>query len=232
MSRSEDTEALREAFQGMADSSGRGGSEPIEPDLVWSAVAGEIPAAQRRALVERLAEDPEAAESWRLARELQEASESHRGKGEARSSVSVLQPWHRWVAAAAALVLAAFLGLLVLRQISSEEQAPIYRNADELAVRTELPDRATVPRVAAVLSWGLAGVPPEMDLSEVRYTLRVQLPDLAPLATVRDLAAPRYQLPQEILLDLSPGQELLWQVEAHLSDGSVVASRTFVVQLQ
>ena len=125
----------------------------------------------------------------------------------------------------------AFLGQVVLRQLATEE-APIYRDAGEWTVRTELPDRTTLPRVAAILSWELAGIPPELDTSEVRYTLRVQLPDLTPLATVRNLESQLYPLPPESLSDLPAGQEVLWQVDAQLPNGATISSPTFVAQIQ
>ena len=64
-----DDEPLLQAFQALpASTTGACGTEDL--DRVWAAVAGELPADERRALVDRMATDPALAEAWRVAHAL------------------------------------------------------------------------------------------------------------------------------------------------------------------
>jgi hypothetical protein len=104
-------ERLREAFQSLGRSSGR---EPSHDDLerIWRAVAGELPAPERRDLVDRMASDPALAEAWRVAHDLsRSAARARRATPARRDMPWWTQPW----GAAAAVAVALVAGFLLQR---------------------------------------------------------------------------------------------------------------------
>ena len=94
-------ETLREAFQALGETSGGQCSEE-DLERIWQAVAGELPAAERRELVDRMATDPACAEAWRVADALWHASQGE----DATAAERHVRSWTpSWLAAAAAVVL-------------------------------------------------------------------------------------------------------------------------------
>ena len=75
--RAAEEERLREAFQALAETSARECAEG-DVDRIWRAVSGELPAWERREIVDRMAGDPALAEAWRLAQELHATAEASR----------------------------------------------------------------------------------------------------------------------------------------------------------
>ena len=71
--RQSNDDTLKAAFQALGETS-HGEISAADLDLIWRAVSGELPASERRELVDRTATDPALAEAWRAARELRHAA--------------------------------------------------------------------------------------------------------------------------------------------------------------
>ena len=215
--RKDETERLREAFADRRPGAAGGGDRP-DPSAVWDAVAGTGDAAERGALLDRTADDPELALEWRLARELQHALGSDRAEGAATTSGP---RWRGAVALAAALVLAVTGAFLLLRPDSPSP----YRDGEEPAVVLLLADGAALPIAGPRLRWrGPEGA--SYDLSVVRQA------DLVEIHRAEGVTASEAEIPRAALADLADGDVLLWRVEALLTDGSRVASTTRRLRVQ
>jgi hypothetical protein len=209
---------LREAFRGLAaTSSSRCSDEDL--DRVWRAVSGELPAEERREIVERVAADPACAEAWRVARELQEI------QSEGLPAVVTVQPrsWSRtWVGLAAVLVAGVAIGIY---QIPRAPAPDSFRTQSRYLVESPIPTDAPLPRDAFVLRWT-----PGPDGS--RYQVRVTTDDLRVLTAASDVTAAEFRVPVDLLSSLAPGSRVFWQVVASLPGGESVSSQTFVVRIQ
>ena len=210
-------ERLRRAFQAMAATSS-GECTPDDLDRIWRAVSGELPAAERRQLVDRLARDPAYAEAWRVAQELWRASEAApREDAEQRSA-----RWSpAWLAAAAVLVLAVSAALVMRFTSPAGDQ---LRDANDYVIESLVRADTTLPREAFTLRWtaGPAGA---------RYHVRVTTEDLRLLTTVTELTAAELLVPAETFATVPPGTRVLWQVDAALPEGQTVSSETFVARV-
>jgi hypothetical protein len=211
-------ESLREAFRALADTSRETCSEQ-DLERIWRAVAGELPAAERREVVDQLATDPACAEAWRVADELWRASQGE-------STISAAPPvrlWTRpWLATAAVLVLGVAIGLFSLL---NRPQGDEFRNLRGYVVDSRVPSETLLPREAFRLQWTPA---PQGS----RYQVRVTTDDLRVLATAEDLTVPELVVERERLTSLPSGARVLWQVDAALPSGERVSSQTFVVRVQ
>lgn len=209
-------EELKQAFQALGETS-REELSSADLDEVWRAASGELPAVERRALVDRMATDPALAESWRVAQDLYRAATPMRALTPARS-------WRvSWMRAAAVLLVAAGVGLIL--QLSRTTVEDTFRDAPTYAVESLLPPEATLPRNAFRLRWTAA---PEGS----RYHVRVTTEDLTVLTTVADLTAPEVGVSGDVLSAVAPGSLVFWQVDAMLPDGRTVSSPTFSVTVQ
>jgi hypothetical protein len=213
----ESDEALRKAFQALGETA-REETSPADLDLVWRAVSGELPAPERRQLVERLATEPALAESWRVADELWRAAP-------ASNRATTRQAWFlapSWLAAAAVLVIGIAAGLVYQRSAPSDNT---LRSSEEYRIESLVPREASLPRDAFRLRWtaGPAGS---------RYAVRVTTEDLRVLATASDLAVPELGVESAQLSSVTSGARVFWQVDVTLPGGERVSSQTFVVQLQ
>ena len=228
-------EQLRAAFRSQPDAD----AAPLPDDVqeqIWLAVSGDLDPDQRRALVDRTASDPAAAEVWRVASALwqarQEEGEDVRQEGELDAAPRAGQtravpvvprptrPWASswtspWLAAAAALVLVSAVVTLQYRRAGDE-----FRLAPDAAIESLVADDASLPRDDFRLRW-TAG--PE----GARYRLRVTTEDLGVLATAAELTTPEFRVDPAALADLPPGTTVLWQVEMSLPTGQAISSRTF-----
>jgi hypothetical protein len=207
-----DLDRLRAALAASAATDSR-----IDPGRMFDALHGELSSEERQALVDAIADDPEALEAWRLAMELT--------PGPAASvparSVGRTSTW-KWLGIAAALVLSVGLAWQLLAPWRRAEP-PVYRSVDGRSIASELPDGVPLSRTAPVLRW--------TAIDEARYRIRVFTVDLQPLAEASDLSAPAYSLPPEVVSRLAGGAVVLWQVEAISPEGTVV-SPTFTTRLQ
>ena len=216
MSREWDDARLREAFASLSDT--EPGSE-VDTVRVWKAVAGELPAEERREVIDKVATDPAYAEAWRVATELRRAS------GESLAGVVVTVParapraWRfSTLAAAAAALFAATFGVYLYG--TRTPATPIYRGAIESLVASD----SSLARDAFRLEWRAP--------AGARFDVRVTTEELTVIDQVTGLEATTYLVPEDRLQELSPGATIFWQVEATLSDGAVVESETFIVQLE
>jgi hypothetical protein len=210
-------EELRRAFQSLGDTSRE---EPSSADLdqVWRAVSGELPAVERRALVDRMATDPALAESWRVAQELYQDSPKPMG-AVTPASFSTLS----WMAAAAVLVVAVGVGVIV--QFSRPAVEDTFRDSQTYVVESLVPSDTPLPRTALRLRWTPG---PEGS----RYHVRVTTEDLKVLTTVSDLTAPELEVSGDLLSAMAPGSLVFWQVDVMLPEGRTVSSPTFAVKVQ
>ncbi len=217
-----DGKRLRDAWNALADEVD--GVSDVNDADIWRTLASEGSVDEREAIVDRLALDPAAAESWRLAQEL------HRELAERESSyrsVTVVPLWRRrWVAVAATLLLAA--GLVLSMQIvdlpSAPPDEPVFRDPAAVQLLSLIPEDVPQPQDQVTLSWSGAG-------EGVRYTVRVLGSDFEPLSVQRELTATEVRVPSERLSDIAATERLMWQVEARWPDGQIATSPTFFLYL-
>jgi hypothetical protein len=212
-------EKLREAFQALADTS-RDGPAPAELDQIWRAVSGELPASERRELVDRTASDPALAEAWRVAQELWRASHP------IAQTAGQAPVWMRsWMAVAAVLVVISGItvGLFVQRARLAREET--FRDPGHYLLEALVQADSTLPRDAFRLRWtpGPQGS---------RYQVRVTTEDLRILTTVSDLSVPELVVSRDLLSNVASGARVFWQVDVTLPGGETVSSQTFVVRVQ
>ncbi|MCY1040742.1 hypothetical protein OV208_05350 [Corallococcus sp. bb12-1] len=204
--------------------------EPVDADLIWRAVTKELPAEERRAVIERVAADPAWAQAWRLALEMSRAA----AKVEAPAKVLSLtdhkargkRSWGgrpMWAAMAAVWVVLVGV-VVVLRQQQGKDPERI-RGGEVEAITSTVPEATALPRDGFVLRW--SGVP-----QATQWSVQVSSEDLKLFHRAERLAQREYTVPAPVLAELSSGARVLWQVEARLPDGSIRRSSTFVNRLQ
>ena len=210
-------ERLRAAFRAREPRPGDDGAPHPSGDDRWAALSGELPASERRAIVDHTAGCATCAEAWRLAAEMKPrgvpaaAPATH-----PRSKLAWLAP----LAAAAALAVALGAGLWP-RRVHAPGAAPGYRGGDPAEVQSLVADGDALPREDFRLRWSTG---PEAS----RYDLRVTSESLDALVDVADLADTSYLVPPSALSSVPSGGRVLWRVEAVAPDGTRTASRTFV----
>lgn len=189
----------------------------MDQGRIFDALHGELSSEERRAIVDEIADDPEALEAWRLAMELAP------DPAVAVSARSLARPssW-RWLGIAAALLLSVGIAWQVLAPWRRAEPA-VYRSVDGRSIASLLPEGVSLSREAPVLRW--------TAIDDARYRVRILTADLQPLAEASDLTAPAYRLPPDLVSRLPAGAVVLWQVEADIPAGTIV-SPTFTTRLQ
>jgi hypothetical protein len=201
-----DVARFREALTRLAD-------EPGWPEAdagrVFSALHGDMRPEERRAVVDELIQNPQAAAAWRLAREL----EPREPKG------LFALPW-RWMSMAAMLFLVIGTAWAILPR---QSEAPVFRGEQSRTIATLLPEEV-LSRSEPVLRWtGLEGA---------RYRLRVLTPELELLDEAEGLVAPEYRLREDVLAMIPAGGRILWQVEARVRGTPSVVSLTFNTRME
>ena len=209
----DETTRLREAFASVSGGKPDGGT--ADAGRIFDAVHGEMSVEERRAIVEELALDADAAEAWRLARELAPEPVPAR--------VAPRQDAWKWLSIAAAMVLAAGLGWRLIGP-GGPTAVPGYRGGEQRAIASALPQGVPLSRARPTLQW--------TPLEGARYRVRVLTPELAVLVESGELTTPAYTLSEDVLRRVTPGAVILWQVEARTADNAVVASPTFSVALE
>ncbi|MFP2933952.1 hypothetical protein ACLESO_54285, partial [Pyxidicoccus sp. 3LG] len=96
---------------------------------------------------------------------------------------------------------------------------------DTVAVVSQVPESAPLPRERCILRW--SGGP-----EGTRWSLQLSSEDLSLVHRADSLTRGEYQVPAEVLAKLPAGTKLLWQVEARLPDGQIRRSATFVNRLE
>ena len=215
-------ERLRAAFRAREPREDESGawSHPSGDDL-WAAVRGELPASQRRAIVDHTAACAICAEAWRLAAEMKpEGVPAAAPSPPARSKLTWLAP----LAAAAALAIALGAGLWP-RRVYAPGEEPGYRGGDPAEVQSLVADGEALPREDFRLRWSTG---PDGS----RYDLRVTSESLDVLVDAPGLADTSYLVPPSALSPVPSGGRVLWRVEAAAPDGTRTASRTFVTRVR
>ena len=194
----------------LASLRGDGGSA-VDAERIFDAVHGRLSVEERQLIVDELLANPDAAEVWRLAREL-----AVEPPGRVRPQYI---GW-RWLTAAAVVLLAAGAAWQYTRPTSD----PVYRGSEARAVVSALPADATLPRAQPVLRWtGVEGA---------RYRVRVLTPELELLEASAESPAVEHTIGADALQQVPAGGRIVWQVEARLSDGSTVVSPTFTARIE
>lgn len=229
MNERDSDERLRAAFQNEADAE----SGPVPDELqeqIWLAVSGDLDPEQRRALVDRTASDPAAAEAWRVANALWQARQEGDTSAPSDRAPAVLVPFRRrrpwaaspWFAAAAALMLVSTIVTIQYRRSQSPDDE--FRVAPDATVESLIPEDASLPRDAFRLRWTPG---PE----NARYRVRVTTEDLRVVANAAELTAPEFVVDPMALTGVPSGTNLLWQVEMTLPNGQTITSSTFFVRV-
>ena len=210
-----DVARLREALASLAGKDGKDGSS-ADAGRIFDALHGNLNEDERRAIVDELVNDAEAAEAWRLAREL--APES------AAASVTGRTDTWKWISMAAALLLAVGLGWRLFSP-GKPAESPVYRSGEQRTIASTLPPGAPLSRAQpVVLRW--------TPVEGARYQVRVLTPELQVLVETGELTTPEYTLSPDVLRHIPPGGAFLWQVEGRISGSAVVTSPTFSVRLE
>jgi hypothetical protein len=202
---------LREAVDALA---GTDAASAVDAERIFDALHGTLTSDERQAVVEELVRNPDAAEAWRLARELAPADRQAGG--------SSRQTWTRWSVAAAALV-AVVIGWQVTDLLRDREE-PAYRSVEQRQIESLLPANQPLARAAAVLRW--------TPVDGARYRVRVLTPSLDVLEVVEDLTRPEHALRADVLRAVPAGGQILWQVEAIVRGEAQLVSPTFSVRVE
>jgi hypothetical protein len=211
-------ERLRRSFHSLAEATADRCS-PEDLDRIWGAVTGELPAAERRALVERLAVDPAVAEAWRVAHALR-PDDRPEPAFESRRAAPVAG---RWLATAAAALLAVSVVFVVARLDRSNGDT--LRTPGGTRIESLIASDAAMPADAFRLRWS-----PGPQGS--RYQVRVTTEDLQVLTTVANLAEAEVTIDPAALAGLAAGTRVFWQVEATSPGGERTASQTFATRVR
>jgi hypothetical protein len=210
---------VRRAFTTLAELPVPEISEDVR-ERIWLAVSGVLPADERRDLIERMAVDPACAEAWRVAHEVWLASQE--SVAPAVTPARAVCWTSRWLAATAALLVAATVGIVLLFDRPSTDE---YRTSPGYTVTSFIPADMPLPRDAFRLQWT-----PGPDGSQ--YQVRVTAEDLRVLATAADLTAAELLVEPTALASLPAGATVFWQVDVLLPAGERITSRTFAVRVQ
>ena len=209
---SADVARLRAALASLRGEAGT----PVDAGRIFDALHGEVSADERRAVVDELIANPDAAEAWRLAQDIAPPA-----------SVTAAMPtdrgtW-RWWSVAAVAVLAIGLAWQFANPWRSAE-APAYRSTEQRAIASLLPSSQPLSRNAPVLRWtGIEGA---------RYRVTVLTPALDVIEEADNLRAPEHTISADALARFSPGAPLLWQVEARIPGEGSIVSPTFTVRIE
>lgn len=213
-------EQLRAGFASLA-ANATPGSDCPDPDEIWMSLRGELSARPAARIVAHTARCHACAEAWRLGRELGgQPPAASRGVA-TMFRAPALGVWAS-LAAAALLLVVAGIGIV---WPPASHQPGVTRASAEAEIRSLVPETAPLPRDACLLRWSVPA-------AGARYTLRVGLEDLTPIASARGLEKPEYQIPAKNLEKAAPGSTIVWRVEADLPDGRRISSQSFTNRIE
>lgn len=186
----------------------------VDSERVFDALHGDVSAEERRAVVDELLADADAAEAWRLAVELTPEPQAR------PRTFSVLPTG--WVSLAAAAALVAATGWQLARPRPVDQ--PTYRGSTAHSIASALPPGAAITRTTPTLRWtGVEGG---------RYRVRVLSADLTMIAQSDELTLTEYTLTPSALDQIPVGAHILWQVTARIPTEGIVESPTFYTRLK
>jgi hypothetical protein len=213
------TEDWRTAFAESADAV-RGGEDCPPAERLWESAEGKLRGRDAEAIVLHLGECGSCAAAWRLARELAPPVVTT-SRPESAAGFSI---WH-WVPAAALVSLTLVATIGILRPPDWPGHDPGYRATQNEWLRPAVDAEQPLARRQALLTWS-AGPP------GTTYDLRVTTESLDLVYTDRHLERPEATIPPGALEGIPQHGQVLWQVTAHLPDGTEVNSRTFITPLE
>jgi len=220
---------LRAAFSSAPEASD--GPDDATTNAIWRAVRGECTAEELGALLRRVREEPELAETWRMAQaihaEVVAPEEQAAEQAPPPPQGKVLQGPASWwrqpkVLGIGAVVAMAAAALLFVTPGPDPGGGPMRAETVELA---NLLGDAELARDNAVLRW----TPAEQGTV---YSITVTTDYLASVARVGGIHEAEWQIPAESLKSVPAGTQLLWSVHATLPDGTKHRSGTFVTVLR
>lgn len=189
----------------------REGESPVDAGRIFDAAHGRLSVEERQAVVDELLTNPEAAQAWRLARDL---------APEAAAEPALERVWPKWLAIAAMAVLAVGVGWRFL----GTSPEPVYRGSEVRTIGSSLAADAVLPRAQPVLRWtAVAGG---------RYRVRVLTPELELLEESPESTAVEHTVGAAALARVPPGGRILWQVEARVPEGGAIVSPTFSTRVE
>ena len=191
-------------------------------EALAAAAAGERTGAEHEAVIDHLARCRDCAEEVRVLAPLGPWAEAAAAQIDPlRAQTAPLRAWWRpwpvWAAAAAVL-----LAVPLVARLQRASPPPEMRAQQAPALRSLLPETASLPRTACVLRWSDLGA---------RYSVSVLSNDLRPLASADGLERPEFAVPPDALATVPAGGGIVWSVEARWPDGRRLASPTFVTRL-
>jgi hypothetical protein len=188
-------------------------AECPDAGVLWDLATGTLDAGRARSVGLHAVGCGACREALRLAREAGAA-----GTAAPRASS---RAWTRWAAAAAAVAILAIVAVMRDAPIAPPP-ASEYREEPAVSIAAERPQAVVAAGEPVVLRW--------TEIPGARYDLTVARESLEVLSVARGLDRPEWEVPSATVADLSPGQSLLWQVEAVLPEGRRVRSATFSVR--
>jgi hypothetical protein len=189
---------------------------PVDAGRIFDALYGDLTAEERRAIVDELFANPDAAEAWRLAQDLAPPAS-------APAAVPMYRGSWRWWAAAAVVLMAVGIGSQFVGPWRSVD-TPVYRSTEQRTIASLLLSGQPLSRTTPVLRWtGIDGA---------RYRVTVLTPALDVIEEAGNLATPEYTVSADALVRFPSGAELLWQVEARLPGEGRIVSPTFSVRVE
>lgn len=217
--RASNVEDLRRAFAAGSEKPSPEGGCP-EPERLWAAAAGELPVAERRAVISHTAHCAACAEDFRLA-----AHVVREAPGRAPAAVVREFPVRRWLGGAlAAAAVVAVLMVGVQGRFGGGPDPSLYRAGGEQAIHSLLGERPSLARDAVVLRWD--------GPADARYDVFVQTTGLKAVSAARDLEVNEFRVPSEDLVAFPTGTRLFWRIEATLPDGARLDSPAFEVWIE
>lgn len=211
-------EDLRRGFEALSETSAPRLDCP-EAGAIWDALRVETSSRDVESVVEHIARCFACAEAWRLG---VETAGRPRLPVVSRAPAAGFRMW-AGLAAAAVVVLGAGLGVILIMPRGTPPV--VMRAGAEAAITSLVPETTPLPRGACHLRWSSPS-------AQARYTLRVGLEDLSPVAFAQNLDRPEYTIPAKSLEKVPPGAILVWRVEADLPDGRHLASPAFMNRVE
>lgn len=216
-------EDLRRAFS--ASEAPAAGESEFDAETIYRAAAGELPAAERLRLIDALPRDPELAEAWQLAVEMQAAA--RRAEGAVAPVLRIRKPRATfrpaWVALAAMLLIV--VGIAVRRELEPEPTWRGQRVTHAIALLGGA--NAPLSRHSATLRWQFTDQQSSASAtSATSARVVVTTLELEPVFTgeVATAGIIELRVPETAFAGFPAGTRLLWRVEARALDGTPLSS--------